>query len=124
MDTEIDGAIVELIHLKDYDFMGIDVRIRDGKPTTYHVANKEEQLPENTSDDEIARLKEKLELLKKIDEMMEKLKKYDKEPIYVPYPAPYNPWVNPWSEPWITWKTDTADDTAKINWAFPSSGGK
>ena len=107
MDTEIDKAIMELLALKAYKYLGIDVRIRGGGRTTFSVWRDEDELPENTSDDDIARLKEKLELLKKIDAMIEKLKKYESDgPIYVPYYPPSNPWRNPWCDPWITWSDD------------------
>lgn len=94
MDTEIDEALMELLKLKNYNYIGIDVRIRDGKSTEFFVASREDLLPENNSDDDISRLKEKLELLKKIDELLEKLKKYDEDTDYVPY-YPFYPWPDP-----------------------------
>jgi len=111
MDTEIDRTIIELLKCKDFDYVGVDVRIRKEDSTTFSVFYEDDELPENTDDDDITRLKEKLELLKKIDEMMEKLSKYEKDTEYIPYypsPYPYNPWSepykNPWVEPYITWQ--------------------
>jgi len=69
-----------------------------------------------TNDEETQTLREIFdkwtgELPNPIDEMMEKLSKYEKDTEYIPYypsPYPYNPWSepykNPWVEPYITWQ--------------------
>ena len=124
IDTSIDEAIIELLKIRNYGYIGIDVRIRDGRPNEYTVNSKEEYLPENTNDDDITRLNEKLELLRKIEEVLEKLKKYVRdEPNYVPipyWPRPYNPWY----KPRITWTdTQSSSDTVKINWSFSDTDG-
>ena len=94
MDTEIDRTIIELLKCKDFDYVGVDVRIRKEDSTTFSVFYEDDELPENTDDDDITRLKDKLELLKKIDEMLEKLKKYDTD--YTPYIYPYQPSPTLW----------------------------
>lgn len=123
MDTEIDEALMELLKLKNHDCMGIDVRIRNGKSTEFSVSHTEEGCPENTTDDDIARLKEKLELLEKIRKMQEIMEKFNEEhPGFVPvrYPeiVPYEPWpIYPWAGP-LYYKTGTSDGTARINWEW------
>ena len=93
------------------NYVGIDITMRqDDDYATISVYADEEHLPENTSDDDIARLKEKLEslkekleLLKKIEELVERLNKTRTcEPIYVRTPWPEDV-ENPW---WVWYKTD------------------
>ena len=114
MITEYDEAVLEIMKIKmrengiqSEQYIGLDIRIREGKSTRFTLSRDEGDLPENTTDDDITRLKEKLELLKKIDEMLEKLKKYDTD--YTPYIYPYQPWpVQLWRSPfWYTTNDNT-----------------
>jgi len=81
MDTEIDEALIELLKFKNWDYIGIDVRIRKDKPTEFGVFSREEDLPEYT------------------------LPRYP-----YPYPyVPWTPWVptNPWQPPVPQWNEPT-----------------
>ena len=141
MDTEYDDAVFELMKLKREartwgkdDYVGVDVRIRQDIGPTIRVTAKEEDLPENTSDDDISRLKEKLELMKQIQKMQEILEKFVEEhPDYLParyppikVPSPYyTPWPNqPWRSPfWCQMDNTANDESIRINWAVTDSDG-
>jgi hypothetical protein len=113
ISREIDRTIVELLNLRHSEYVGVDVRMRIGDPTEFSVYRRGDRLPEETTDDDITRLKEKLELLEKIRKMQKIIEKFNEEhPQFVPirYPNDY-----PW-QPWPPRRIWNDDNTGTPYW--------
>ena len=134
LEDGIDRAIPELLRTRNQGYIGMDIRIRGDTVTSWCWMN-EESFPENTSEDDISRLKEKLELLEQIRKVQEILKKFQEDhpdyvPIKVPEPYPYAPWhpapTNPWPCPpyWHWNKDDTVDESIHVVFTTSGLGGQ
>jgi hypothetical protein len=104
LDAQIRRLIGNLLDDSSYEnYVGMDIRMRiDQDCPTIIIYHDEDHLPENTTDDDIARLKKKLELLEEIKRMQEVIEKFNEEhPHFVPVRYPeIVPWpcepVKPW----------------------------
>ena len=122
LEDNIDRAIIELLRLKQDSYVGIDVQIREDGPTSFWVAIDKEHLVESALEEDIERLKEKLELLEKIKRMQEVIEKFNEEhPQFVPVRYP---WPCELDRPIPIWyKTNTTSDIKGIKWSWTDTSG-
>jgi len=115
------GGLEEDIELMNRAVSALEhrlVRIRKMLDESNKFLKEYCELMENTDDDEIERLKEKLRILTEIERIQRILAKFLEEhptyePIKIPQVEPYprTPW-RPVQPPTIWYKTDTSDNTA------------